>query len=245
MNLKKTGDMLTVWLGMLVLVVPLQGTAQSQGEREVTSKRVVEDFESYAPGDLPSRWKFVTDRKEILPLEAVVDEQETFYVEQEHGNKFVRAYTAGEAQRITLRNGVDFDWSVEQYPRLEWRWRALHLPRGASEKDKNDTGAAVYVTFGEDWLGRPKSIKYTYSTSLPVGTVVSFGPLKALVVSSGQEGIGQWKTMQRDIVADYRQIFGGSPPDRPVSITLWSDSDTTRDEARADFDDIELLPAWR
>jgi Protein of unknown function (DUF3047). len=99
------------------------------------------------------------------------------------------------------------------------------------------------VTFGSDWLGRPKSIKYTYSSSLPVGTTVSFGPLKVIVVDSAREPrAGEWETVQRRIRDDYRQVFGGSPPDRPVSITLWSDSDTTGDEAVVDIDDLELLP---
>ncbi|WP_262504726.1 DUF3047 domain-containing protein [Salinibacter ruber] len=54
--------------------------------------------------------------------------------------------------------------------------------------------------------------------------------------------MGEWETVQRRIRDDYRQVFGEDPPDRPVSITLWSDSDTTGDEAKVDVDDIELLP---
>ena len=151
-----------------------------------------------------------------------------------------------EAIRYSQRNGKEFDWSINELPRLKWRWRAHHLPEGASEKGENDTGAALYVTFGSDWLGRPKSIKYTYSSSLPVGTVVSFGPLKVIVVDSKREpGLGEWKTIQRNVVDDYHQVFGGDPPDRPLSITFWSDSDTTGDYAKVDFDDIQLLPPYR
>jgi len=230
---------------LCAVILPAPGGISPVGQDTLTA-RVIDDFESYEDGGSPSRWKFITSGKEVWPLERIMTEREKFYVVEENGNKFGRVFTKGEALRFTLRNGANFEWDLRRYPRLQWRWRALQLPEGASEKDKNDVGAALYVTFGTDWLGRPKSIKYTYSSSLPVGTVVSFGPLKVIVVDSATEpGLGQWKTVQRDVISDYKQVFGGSPPDRPASITVWSDSDTTDDLARADFDDIKLLPPLR
>ena len=149
--------------------------------------RVVDDFESYEDGAPPSRWKFITSGKEVWPLTRVLDDREKFYVVEEEGNQFARAYTRGEALRVSLRNGEEFDWNLQRRPRLQWRWRAHQLPEGASEKGKNDTGGALYVTFGTDWLGRPKSIKYSYSSSLPVGTVVDYGNLYVIVVDSASE----------------------------------------------------------
>ena len=207
---------------------------------------MVDDFETYEVGEPPPDWVYVESRDKVVPPEQALEPREEFYVTQEDGNQFLRLYTQNEAMRFSQRNGYEFDWNVQTHPRLQWRWRALTLPEGAAENDKNDAGAALYVTFGSDWLGRPKSIKYTYSSSLPVGTIVSFGPLKVIVVDSAREpGLGTWKTQQRNVVSDYRQVFGGRPPDEPVSITIWSDSDTTKDEAEVDFDDIELLPPFR
>ena len=204
---------------------------------------VVDDFEDDELGAFPDGWVFVTEGEEIQSYEQTRESGEIVKVIREDGNRFVRLITKNEALRYTKRNGVDFDWNLEAHPRLKWQWRALELPEGASEKGKNDTGGAVYVTFGEDWLGRPKSIKYTYSSSLPVGTVVSFGPLKVIVVDSAVEPRhGEWQQVQRNVVNDYRQVFGGDPPNRPVSITIWSDSDTTGDTAKVDIDDLKLLP---
>ena len=207
---------------------------------------VVDNFESYEEGVFPDQWVFVDEDKTILSPEEAFEEGEEFYVVQQGDNQFVRAETRDEAQRWSQRNGTDFDWNIKEHPWIQWRWRAHRLPKGASERGQNDTGGAVYVTFGSDWLGRPKSIKYTYSSSLPVGSVVSFGPLKVIVVDSKNEPrFGQWKTVQRNVRADYQQVFGGEPPERPVSITIWSDSDTTNDLAIVDFDDIKLLPPLR
>jgi hypothetical protein len=217
-----------------------QNSAQLNSER---SAILVDDFQDDSPGTFPGGWVFVKENGSIRSYEETNQPGERVEVRTENGNRFVRLVTKGEALRYTKRNEVDFDWSLDTHPRLKWRWRALKLPEGASEKGKNDTGGAVYVTFGKDWLGRPKSIKYTYSSSLPVGTVVSFGALKVIVVDSAVEPRqGEWQPVQRNVINDYRQVFGGDPPNRPVSITIWSDSDTTGDTAKVDIDDIEILP---
>jgi hypothetical protein len=226
---------------LLLLAAPLYASAPPD-----TAAVLVDDFESYPVGEFPERWVFVDEDRSIKTFEEAREEGEEFFIAEKAGNQFLRVRTVNEAQRYTLRNGEEFEWNLPDYPRLQWRWRAQHLPEGASERGENDTGGAVYVTFGSDWLGRPKSIKYTYSSSLPVGSVVSFGPLKVIVVDSREEPrFGRWQTVQRNVRADYRQVFGGDPPERPVSITVWSDSDTTGDRAVVDFDDITLLPPFR
>jgi hypothetical protein len=203
---------------------------------------MVDDFEDYSTGGLPTNWKFVSKDENVYPVQKTMDGNEKVTIEKESGDQFARAYTKNEALRISLLEGKQFDWSFDEHPRLRWAWRALHLPKGASETDDNDVGGAMYVTFNEkDWLGRPRSIKYTYSSTLPVGKTISFGNLKAVVVSSGKNGTGSWKTVTRNVVKDYRQLFGGKPP-QAVSVTIWSDSDTTGDRAKVDFDDIKLLP---
>jgi hypothetical protein len=229
----------------LILGVMLQGLAPLPAPEP--QRVTIEDFERYPVGAYPDRWRFLTSNREFLPLSAIMQERKECRVRQEAQNKFLRCITRGEALRITLANREDFglDWDLRQHSRLRWRWRAEHLPAGAREDSRrwNDSGGAVYVTFGTDWLGRPISIKYTYSALLPVETTVDYGVLKVLVVSSGIEGIGSWVVVERDVVADYRRLFGKEPPARPLSLTLWSDSDNTKDYAIVDFDDFELLPA--
>lgn len=228
-------------LGVLVVaLIGVTGSMAAMGQ----SRKVVEDFESYEVGAVPDQWVRVDSRDDVRPAAQALEPGESFEVRAEDGNQFVRMYTDGEYVRFSQRNGYEFDWNVRDHPRLTWRWRAHTLPEGASEKGENDTGAAVYVTFGSDWLGRPKSIKYTYSSSLSIGTVVSFGPLKVIVADSAREPrLGEWKTQTRNVISDYRQVFGGDPPNRPVSITISGDSDTTGDDSKVDIDDVVLLPS--
>ena len=225
--------------------VHAQPSATAGADQNAPSPIVVDDFESYKAGTFPGQWVFVKRDKSTIPPEEASEPGETVEVKKSGGNGYLRVVTENEALRYTQRNGREFDWDLKTHPRISWRWRAIDLPEGASERGENDTGGAIYVTFGSDWLGRPKSIKYTYSSALPVGSVVSFGPLKVIVVDSAREPrLGEWKRVMRDIPSDYRQVFGEAPPDRPLSITFWSDSDTTGDRAEIHFDDIRLLPPF-
>lgn len=226
----------------LIAAFTLLAAGPSPGQAPPANQVTVDDFEATAVGKVPPAWTFISSRtRRAVPLEDEMDGDQRFLVVAERGNRFLRGYTHGEALRITRLNGErGFNWNLKTHPRLSWDWRALRLPEGASEKDKNDTGAAVYVTFDTDWLGRPKSIKYTYSSTLPVGTVVSFGRLKVIVAASGRDPIGDWRPIERDVAADYRRVFGDEPPDEPLSITLWSDSDDTGGIAEVDIDNIAV-----
>lgn len=208
---------------------------------------VVEDFEGYPVGYLLERWKRTWGR-DLRPITPdYMNEQEYFVVMEEGNRKFVRVYVEDQAHKIVLPNGEGFDWNLRTHPHLRWEWRARELPLEANERRNgtNDTGAALYVTFSFNFWGKPRSIKYTYSSTLPVGTTISYGSLKILVVASGREGFREWMSIERDVLKDYRKLFGKNPPDKPLSIMLWSDSDTTDTRAEADFDNLTLLPAER
>ena len=46
--------------------------------------------------------------------------------------------------------------------------------------------------------------------------------------------------IQRNVVEDYRRVFGEDPPSKPLFLRLWSDSDNTDTVAEVDFDNVEL-----
>jgi hypothetical protein len=206
---------------------------------------LIDNFESYPTGAFPDRWVYVERDRDIRTHEQLKADGEApgeVTVRQESSNQYVQLVARNDVVRYTQRNGPDFNWNVRQHPIVQWRWRAERLPKGASERDQNDTGAALYVTFDTDWIGRPKSIKYTYSSSLPVGTTVDFGSLQVIVVDSkATSEMNVWHTATRHVANDYQRLFGEAPPKRPLGITIWSDSDTTGGVARVGFDDIRLL----
>ena len=241
MNLRM-GTLLLAALSLGLAGLPLQAQRPLQA---ASGEILVDDFEDYEHEGLPTQWKFLDANKDVV---FVKDEHmrpnERFFVVEEDGNKFVRAYANGEAVRVIMPTQEEgLRWNLDTHPRLRWQWRAVALPEGADEtKSKlNDTGAAVYVVFSVNMFG-PKTIKYTYSSTQPVGTVKSYnwGRMKVMVVASGVDGFGQWMNIERDIVADYRTVFKKDPPNEPLTIMLWSDSDDTEQVAEVDFDNIVL-----
>lgn len=212
-----------------------------------STQRLVEDFQNAEVDKIPARWGFALRDGKLDTMDKYMEDNERFYIVEENGQRFLRGYTQGEAQRITLAaNGEQegIHWNLHEYPRLRWQWRAHELPKGAREDRSrlNDTGGAVYVTFSTDWLRRPRSIKYTYSSTLPVGTVVDYGVLKVIVAATGIDDYGEWRTVQRDVMQDYKNVFGGTPPEVPLSITLWTDSTETGTSSKIDFDNIYVMP---
>ncbi len=207
---------------------------------------LVEDFESYEPGEAPSRWSWPhLGHRSLLPIEKVpVRDDDFFEIVEEDGRRFARAYTKNETVQIGRENGNGYDWNLRNHERLAWQWRAVELPQGAREdrRNLNDTGAAVYVMFDcRDWLRRPCSIKYSYSSTLPIGSTHRYGQLYVLVVSSAQAGMGNWIRIERNVADDFRRFFGREAPERPVLIILWGDSDSTRGVSDVHFDTVELL----
>lgn len=228
-------------VGFLIGVVWLSAPVIAQTSSMDQEALVIDDFEAYAVDTTAESWKYVSPSEEHIPPSRALEEGEVFHVKEQDGNKFLRTKTENDAIRFSRTKKRGLNWNVRKKPHLSWRWRAHHLPEGASEKDENDVGGAIYVTFDTDWLGRPKSIKYTYSSSLPAGTVVDFGTLYVIVVDSKPDsGTENWQSVQRNLLEDYDKIFGGKPPAQPLSITIWNDSDTTEDWAEVDFDDIEV-----
>lgn len=230
-------------VGMLLAAPALSVTPAAAQERCF----LIDDFEGYQAGDTPNKWKRNKGRDLVPADRRVMSDSHEATIEAEGGNKFVRMRMHNYAYRLIKLNGKHFpEWNTSACPILSWRWRVVDYPEGASEKDddNNDVAAAVYVTFGRDWLGRPKSIKYTFSSTLPVGTIVSYGALKVLVVASVADGssVGEWMTMQRDVVRDYKNLFGEAPDDEtPIGIQLFSDADVSESRTSvADFDDVRV-----
>lgn len=209
---------------------------------------LVDDFEDDAVGSLPDGWY---NRDVNRPANDPKESEFFFYsIQEEQGNKYLH-YNHTSARHLNFPLAKRENLDIYKTPILSWRWRVKKLPEGASEidKDRNDTAASIYVVFD---MGRvallrrvPKSIRYTWSSSLEKGSEHSifYGNQKIVVQESGPENMGdEWITVQRNIVEDYRRLFGDDPPSRPLAILILSDGNSTNNTAIADYDDIKFLP---
>ena len=65
-----------------------------------------------------------------------------------------------------------------------------------------------------------------------------------MVIRSGRGQAGTWVTEERDVLSDYRRLFG-SEDEAPHArgIALLTDSDNTHSHAVGDYTEIEVLEA--
>ena len=131
------------------------------------------------------------------------------------------------------------------YPWLSWDWRVDELVKDEAldRKEGSDASARVYVYFethGLPWQKR--NLDYVWSVSLPIGTMINSpfqSTSKILVVESGSGALGQWRSVRRNLVDDYRRAFGTRPP-RIIAIGLMSDTDSAGGQALAYFDELRI-----
>jgi hypothetical protein len=91
-----------------------------------------------------------------------------------------------------------------------------------------------------------KGILYIWDTVAPVGTEVRPDEFEIfdrvlIVVRSGPEGVGQWVRERRDVLADYRRVFGAEP--RSIKwIGFESHSNDTKSRSGALFGAVTFEP---
>jgi hypothetical protein len=131
------------------------------------------------------------------------------------------------------------------FPVLSWRWKVTKLPRGADVRDErcDDQAAGVYVSFPRfPSFINSRLIGYVWDSSAPVGTVLKSrkNPMvHYIVVRSGGRDLGRWITECRNVLEDYRRVFGEDPPS-VNGVSLMIDTDDTQSEAESYFARIEF-----
>jgi hypothetical protein len=86
------------------------------------------------------------------------------------------------------------------------------------------------------------TLMYVWENRLPTGTVLRSSytaQVKMVVVGTGRDRIGSWRTFERNYVDDYRRAFG-SAPGRLVGVGIMTDTDNTGESVEAFYGDIEL-----
>jgi hypothetical protein len=173
----------------------------------------------------------------------VREAQHIYTIQAENGHKFLHA----DASNVAVQMGYEHQWPLKDFPVLQWQWRADVFPEGSNEHEKkgNDSALAVYVIFGH-WPFY-KAIKYIWSETVARGQSFpspSFRNARLVVLESGQSSRGSWVTESRNILSDYRELFGPADAMPDVKgIALLSDSDSTHTRAIGDYGDIQALPA--
>ncbi len=149
-------------------------------------------------------------------------------------------------------------------PFLSWRWKTDTLVPGADNRDKKreDAPLRVIVAFDGDKSTLPETeqarfrrakklfgrdlpyavLMYIWSEQVPAESVIPSAhtsQVKMLVVASGTEGLGTWRSVRRRVADDYRRAFGAGPG-RVLAVAVMTDTDNTGTKATGWYADIRF-----
>ncbi len=137
-----------------------------------------------------------------------------------------------------------------EYPWLEWSWRVDKLQASANIRTQagEDMAASIFLIFGKPGFFRRDVPVLAYvwtNDKLPTGSVVPSphrsDTMRTIVIESGSRNLGQWVSVRRNIVEDFKTAFGKEPPGDIEMIALWSDNDQTGEAVEAYYGAIRAM----
>jgi hypothetical protein len=163
-----------------------------------------------------------------------------FRIATQGGRKGINLKSANDSSTISKEVKVD----VKTWPVLQWSWQVVTLPKGADARKSatDDEAAQIYVTFPRFPAAvRSRIISYIWDTAAPVGSVFKSektGLVTYVVVRSGPADLGKWLTESRNVLEDYKKIYGEAPGEDVGAISIAIDSNDTNSTAESYFGEI-------
>ena len=200
-----------------------------------------------------------------LPYAVRRDVTRTRYAVVHDGDR--RVLNARAAASATgLRCAVDID--PVAFGHLQFSWRVKNVPTQANvaAAEHDDCPARIIVAFAGDDTRLPlrdrlffEQVELFTGQRLPFATLMyvwdggGHAPetvhrnhrsarIQYLTVESGAQGAGRWLRYERDVVADYRRVFGEAPGNI-IGVGVLTDADALKIELEAWYGDITLASA--
>jgi hypothetical protein len=162
----------------------------------------------------------------------------TYSLVQDGGRTVIKAHSKAAASGLIRKVTLD----PARFRYLHWSWKIDTTIDKGNERTKagDDYAARVYVVFPGRFFWQTRAINYIWANHLPKGEAIpnAFTANAMMVaVESGPEKAGQWLNEVRDVLVDYRRLFGQDP--REIgAIAIMTDTDNTAGEATGWYGDI-------
>lgn len=235
-------------LRWLILAMPLVvGVAGANEPEQVTAA----GFSSLRPGsELPSQWQPLTVKS--------IPRHTRYTLTSVNDVTVLRAEADASMSSVAREMSID----PQTTPWLRWQWRIAELNKDSAlgTKDGDDFPARLYVFFDYDIMQLPfvervviriaralhgqglplAALCYVWAKDEPPGSTAWSAytdRVRMVVASSGADQVGQWVTVERNIIDDYRDAFG-EPVPRITGIALATDSDNSGTRSLAWYGDI-------
>ena len=213
-----------VVIGALLLLFSIPAWSDFSGSPQI----LIDDFEQGLRPD----WEHQSFRKRSETMYEIIEME---------GRGVLRARSRASASGLVMRVNID----PREFPLLEWRWKVenIHEKGDANVREGDDYAARIYVVFQSSFWVRPRVLNYIWANKLPAGQWLPnsyYSRAMMIAVQSGATHVGAWKTERRNLLEDYRQVFG-SEPTMIEAVAVMTDSDDTGGAAVAYYDFIRFL----
>jgi len=221
----------------------------------IESAPLVAPFSSARPGTvLPPGWELFR----IAPNKSLT----LYRFVEDLGVVVLHAHAEASASGIVAP--VRFD--INASPILQWRWKVAQLIDDADNAvaSREDSPVRIILNFDGDRAklslrdrassaiakrisGRElpyAELMYIWSNRAPVGTVIE-NPhthrIEMVVATTGAADVGQWVTVRRNVVDDFRRAFN-ELPGLLTDVGVLTDTDNTGATVDAWYGDLRFLP---
>lgn len=194
---------------------------------------------TYAPNEPPSDWTY----RKFSPL---IGDGERFF--------FQFVHKSPDEHYIHLQSGRDNSFSVgreklvslQEWPVLEWEWKITVLPKDGDVrvKERDNQAGSVCIVIRPTFTSFDSSLCYLFENGGPKDT-----PIKStkrdnaehLILRTAQLGdpVGQWLHERRNMLKDYKRVFGHAPTGEAL-IAMVIDANDTQSSAEAFYRNIIL-----
>jgi Protein of unknown function (DUF3047) len=136
---------------------------------------------------------------------------------------------------------------LEPRPRLiaRWRWKIDQIPPNSTDHLARsfDHTARVIIAF-DTFIGPPRTVNYVWANQVKIGDVFPHpksGRAQMIALESGDNKAGQWISEERDVTADWHQLFGDKAMPSIVAVGVITDSESTGTKVTGYYQNIELF----
>jgi hypothetical protein len=193
------------------------------GIATAADEAVIEDWKAHKVGTtgLPDGWK---------PQNWGTPHYQNLTIVEDGGRRAL--YMKSVNDSTTMNKEIKGKVHLKDTPVLEWDWKSIVLPKGANscKKATDDQAGQVFVV----WPRFPEQVRsriigYVWDTTQPAGTTCKSektGTVTYVVVRSGPADLNKWISEKRNVVDDFKKIYGEAPDD-PAVLSLSIDSNDT------------------
>jgi hypothetical protein len=234
-----------------ICLVAIAGSAFAQSSPEIPR------FSTAQAGTPPAGWEHIplSHSKKLTEYSTVADD----------GVVVLKATSHNAASLMGFR--TEFD--PRAFPLLSWRWKVIQgIPTAETQnRFREDAPVRLMVSFSGDMhklgpldraaasvaesiSGQPlpyAELMYIWGGKVAVESITTSSltsRIRMLAVAADDQGIGRWQSYTRNLVEDYRRVFG-EEPGKVTAIQLMTDTDNTAGSAEALYGDISVAAAAR